>query len=102
MELDGTVEDVGLTKRTRNDIGDASRCVKQSAKKRYRRKYGGNQYTKFKESKNITTPVSVKKIRDVKKRNPNRNKGYRLFDIQISEDIVTSLACPECLEKDLC
>ena len=115
MELDDivvdTVEDVGLTKRRRNGTGDASRCVKQSAKRRYtrKRKYGGNQYTKVKESKNITTPVSVKKVRDVKKRKPNRNEGYRLFDIQIFEDIVTSLACPKllphcpkCLEKDLC
>ena len=59
-----------------------------------------DQYTKVKESKNITTPVSVKKVRDVKKRKPNRNQGYRLFDIQIFEDIVSSLACPECLEKN--
>ena len=104
MELDDTVEDVRFTKRTRNGTGDASRCVKQSAKKRYtrKRKYGGNQYAKVKESKNITTPVSVKKVHDVKKRKPNRNQGYRLFDIPNFEDIVTSLACPDCREKKLC
>ena len=98
-----TVEDVGVTKRERNDTGDAGRCVKQSAKKRYtgKRKYCGNQYTKVKGANSNTTPVSHKKVKYVKKRKTDNNEGYRLFDIQIFEDIVSSLACPDCFEKGL-
>ena len=98
-----TVEDVGVTKRERNDTGDAGRCVKQSAKKRYtgKRKYCGNQYTKVKGANSNTTPVSHKKVKYVKKRKTDNNEGYRLFDIQIFEDIVSSLACPDCFEKRL-
>ena len=35
------------------------------------------------------------------KRKVDRIEGYRLNDIQIFEDIITSLACPECCEKTL-
>ena len=31
----------------------------------------------------------------------DRIEGYRLIDIQIYEDSITSLACPECCEKTI-
>ena len=47
------------------------------------------------------TPVSVQKIKTVKRRKICKNEGFRLVDIGILEDMVSSLACPECFENDL-
>ena len=40
-------------------------------------------------------------MKSIKRKKVDRIEGYRLIDIQIFEDIITSLACPECCEKTL-
>ena len=97
MELAESVTDtvdVGETinKRKRErDTGDVGRCVKQSAKKRHLRKlkFAGNQFTKVKATKGNTTPVSHKKVKYVRRRKEENIDRFRLFDIQIFEDIVS-------------
>ena len=87
------------------DVGDAGRCSKQSSKRRYtkrKRIFYGNRHTKSAESSTSKkTPVSVQKIKTVKRRKICKNEGFRLVDIGILEDMVSSLACPECFENDL-
>ena len=48
-----------------------------------------------------STPVSHKKVKYVRRRKEENIDGFRLFDIQIFEDIVSSIVCPECYEKSL-
>ena len=95
-------ETINKRKRER-DTGDVGRCVKQSSKKGHsrKRKFVGNQFTKVKETKGNTTPVSHKKVKYVRRRKEENIEGFRLFDMQIFEDIVSSLVCPECYEKSL-
>ena len=48
------------------------------------------------------TPVSVQKVKRIiiKKKRCNL-EGYRLMDIKIIEEMISSLCCPCCFEKDL-
>ena len=85
--------DVGETinKRKRErDTGDVGRCVKEIA---------GIQFTKVKATNGNTTPVSHKKVKYVRRRKEEHIDAFILLDIQIYEDIVSSLVCPECYEK---
>ena len=99
------MDNVQPTNSRKREKGDAGRCTKQPSKRRYskKRKFAGNQNTKRDgASSNIQTPVSLKKMKNIKRKKVDRTEGYRLIDIQIFEDIITSLACPECCEKTLC
>ena len=93
----------GSNRKRSRDVGDPGRCSKQSSKRAYdskkKRIFAGNRYTKIK--KDGGTPVSVIKIKRVKKRKTFNVEGYRFVDIQILEDMVSTLCCPECYEKNL-
>lgn len=87
-------------KRTRDGEGDQARCSKQGSKRKYvktKRSFKGNRYTKNASK----TPVSLKKIKTIKRRKTTANDGYRFMDLKILEDFISSLCCPCCFEKDL-
>ena len=104
LKLQKSMDNVQPTNSRKREKGDAGRCTKQPSKRRHskKRKFAGNQNTKRDgASSNIQTPVSLKKVKSIKRKKVDRIEGYRLIDIQIFEDIITSLACPECCEKTL-
>ena len=92
-------------KNTRKRLpGDAGRCTKLSSKKKYSKKrhFAGNQYTKEKKK---TKTVSEKKIEeivvDVDETLTERPEGYRLFDMDIFQEILSAVLCPECCNEGL-
>ena len=91
------MDNVQPTNSRKREKGDPARDATQK-----KRKFAGNQNRKRDgASSNIQTPVSLKKVKSIKRKKVDRIEGYRLIDIQIFEDIITSLACPECCEKTL-
>ena len=72
-------------------VGDDGRCSKQASKQRYskKRKFAGNQYTK--------TTKKQRKVKRVYLQKKNSTlEGYRLVDMEIFHNIISSLVCPEC------
>ena len=95
-------EKVGETRS--RDAGNEGRCSHQASRRsntKKERKFWGNRYTKVGGTSTSKTPVSAKKIKTVKRRKTCVNEGYRLLDIQILEDMISSLACPEFFENKL-
>ena len=94
------MENTVPTNSRKRPSGDSGRCTKQARKKR---KGPPNRYTKLKNgaTKKKDSPVSVKKIKRVRKRKTCCLEGYRLIDVQILENMICSLACPSCFETDL-
>ena len=100
------MENTVATNSRKRPSGDSGRCTKQSSKRNYsskKRKGPPNRYTKLKDgaAKKKDSPVSVKKIKRIRKRKTCCLEGYRLIDVQILENMICSLACPSCFEKDL-
>ena len=79
--------------------GDAARCSKQSSKRRYskKRKFYGKPGT-AKVAKRVA--VSLKKVKKIRKSSSSYSQGYRLMDMAVLHDIISSLSCPECHECD--
>ena len=76
--------------------GNAGRCSKQASKRRYTKKRK-NVGKKKQDNLLITkTPVSVKKVKNIKKVSANVLKqtpqGYRLIDLSILQDVFLMLA----------
>ena len=46
-------------------------------------------------------PVTIKKIKRIKRKKISNLEGYRLLDINLLESMVASLSCPECFENNL-
>ena len=91
--------------RKRNrDEGDEGRCSKQASKRTYAKKkhtFAGNCYIKNKCSVAAQkTPVSSRKIKPIRRRKTAID-GYRFMDLQILEDLISSLCCPCCYKNDL-
>ena len=47
------------------------------------------------------TPVTIKKMKRIKRKKACNLEGYRLLDINMLENMVASLSCPECFENNL-
>ena len=91
------------TKRLRLQ-GDGGRCKKELSRRTYqkKRKFSGNQHTKNNNKTKVTKTVSEKKVKRVKKqKKSNPIEGYRLMDMEILNEMVTSLSCPQCYELSL-
>ena len=76
---------------------DAGRCTIQSSKRTYaknRKYHGKNGETGSKK----TVAASLKKVKRVKKCRSNDIQGYRLVDMSIFQNILSSLRCPNCHE----
>ena len=88
--------------------GNAGRCVKDAAKRKYpkkrvhwRKKRAANDDQNLTPEKKLDTPVSVKKVKQIKKVNKSKCEGYRLVDMEIMQAIISQLCCPECYENKL-
>lgn len=83
--------------------GNAGRCTKQGSQRRYAKKR--RNVGKKKEDGSNTTPVSVKKVKTIKKVSVceirESPKGFRLLDLTILQDILSLLLCPDCAESSL-
>ena len=79
-------------------VGDDERCSKQSKQKYLKkRKFAGNQYTKTTNKKVQKEPVSQGKVKRVYLQKKNSTlEGYRLVDMEIFHNIISSIVCPEC------
>ena len=79
----------------------AGRCTKLSSKRKYsKRHFAGNQYTK---EKTKTKTVSEKKrkeiVVDVDETLTERPEGYRLFDMNIFQEILSVVLWAECCNE---
>ena len=61
------------------------------------RSTAGNQYTKTTKKKVQKEPVSQRKVKRVYLQKKNSTlEGYRLVDMEIFDNFISSLVCPEC------
>ena len=75
---------------------------KQASKQKHskKRRFYGDKHCR--DHKNKEVPISHKKINKVKKLNVKKKiEVFRLFDMIIFNEFISSLACPECLECGL-
>ena len=91
-------------KNTRKRLpGDAGRCTKLSSKRKYsKRHFAGNQYTKEKTTTETVSEKIIEEIvADVDETLTERPEGYRLFDMNIFQEMLSAVLCPECCNEGL-
>ena len=89
----------------KREKGNAGRCTKKSSKatyakkRKYHRKRENNVNMSTKKSRVIVPLQKVKKVKKVPNKILQNVQGFRLLDMQILQDIISDLCCPECNEK---
>lgn len=93
----------------KRELGNAGRCTKKSSKATYskKRKYHGKRTKTVADvvssdnnkKRKSSVPVSQRKIKRVYKLPRKQSiQGFRFVDMQIMQDIISDLCCPQCYE----
>jgi hypothetical protein len=96
LEADNVADSAEVSRK--RPYGTAGRCIKQASKRTYAKKRKNIGKKKDDSSTKKSKPVSLKKVKRVKKVSNSHIQGYRLLDLSILQDIFICLNCPNCQE----
>ena len=96
LEADNVADSAEISRK--RPYGTAGRCIKQAARRTYAKKRKNIGKKKDDSTTKKSKPVSLKKVKRVKKVSNSHIQGYRLLDLSILQDIFICLNCPNCQE----